>query len=124
MRSADINAYLKEHAGEEVSAKDFRTWHATLLAAVFLAGKDAEATSSSSRKRLASSAVKEVAGFLGNTPAVCRASYIDPRVIDRFMDGETIRGDLMALGTDDLTEPSVQETVEAAVLDLLSLHYK
>ena len=119
VRSADINAYLKEHAGEEVSAKDFRTWHATVLAAVFLAGKDLEATTHTSRKRLASSAVKEVAGFLGNTPAVCRASYIDPRVIDRFMDGETIASDLMELGTDDLTDPRVQAQIETAVLDLL-----
>jgi DNA topoisomerase IB len=120
VRSADINDYLKEHAGDGVSAKDFRTWHATVLAAVFLAGKDVEATSHTSRKRLASAAVKEVAGFLGNTPAVCRASYIDPRVIDRFMDGETIAGDLLALGSDDLADPSVQATVEAAVLELLA----
>lgn len=119
VRSADINDYLKEHAGDEVSAKDFRTWHATVLAAVFLAGKDVEATTHTSRKRLAAAAVREVAGFLGNTPAVCRASYIDPRAIDRFMDGETIGSDLLAIGTDDLADPSVQARLEQAVLDLL-----
>ena len=119
VRSTDINDYLKVHAGDDVSAKDFRTWHATVLAAVVLAGKDIEATTHTSRKRLTSAAVKQVAGFLGNTPAVCRASYIDPRVIDRFMDAETIASDLMELGTDDLTDPAVQSRIEAAVLELL-----
>jgi DNA topoisomerase IB len=119
VRSADINDYLKAHAGEDVSAKDFRTWHATVLAAVVLAGKDIEATTHTSRKRLTSTAVKEVSNFLGNTPAVCRASYIDPRVIDRFMAGETIADDLRELGTSDLTDPAVQARIEAAVLELL-----
>ncbi len=119
VRSADINAYLKEHSGEEFSAKDFRTWHATVLAAVVLAGKDAEATTVTSRRRLASAAIKDVAGYLGNTPAVCRASYVDPRVIDRFMDAETIGEDLADLGTDDLADPGVQARLEAAVLGLL-----
>jgi DNA topoisomerase-1 len=119
VRSADINDYLKAHAGDDVSAKDFRTWHATVLAAVVLAGKDIEATTHTSRKRLTTAAVKEVSGFLGNTPAVCRASYIDPRVIDRFMDGETIASDLVELGTADLTDPAVQARIEAAVIELL-----
>ena len=120
VRSADINTYLKERAGDDVSAKDFRTWHATVLAAVFIADKELQATSNTSRKRLAAAAVREVSGFLGNTPAVCRASYIDPRVIDRFMDGETIVSDLVEIGTDDLTDPDVQARVETAVLDLLT----
>jgi DNA topoisomerase-1 len=120
VRSADINAYLKEHVGDEASAKDFRTWHATVLAAAALAGRELEATSRTSRKRLATAAVREVAGFLGNTPAVCRSSYVDPRVIDRFMAGETIAGDLIEGGSDDLSDPSVQERIEAAVLDLLA----
>jgi DNA topoisomerase I len=119
VRSSDINAYVKELAGSEYTAKDFRTWHATVLAAVVLAGKEAEATSATSRKRLVSSAVKEVAGFLGNTPAVCRASYIDPRVIDRFMSGETIGEDLAAVDATDLANPGVQAQLEAAVLELL-----
>ena len=119
VRSSDINAYIKELAGPEYSAKDFRTWHATVLAAVVLAGKDAQATSATSRKRLVSSAVKEVAGFLGNTPAVCRASYVDPRVIDRFMSGETVGEDLAALDAADLGKPSVQGQLETAVLELL-----
>jgi DNA topoisomerase-1 len=119
VRSADINGYVRETLGAEYSAKDFRTWHATVLAAVVLAGKDAEATSATSRKRLVSAAVKEVAGFLGNTPAVCRTSYIDPRVIDRFMAGETIGEDLAALDTADLGDPEVQGRLETGVLALL-----
>jgi DNA topoisomerase-1 len=119
VRSTDINAYLKEHVGDDYSAKDFRTWHATVLAAVVLAGKDAEATTVTSRRRLASAAIKDVAGYLGNTPAVCRASYVDPRVIDRFIDGETIGEDVAGLDPDDLGDPAVQARLEAAVLELL-----
>jgi DNA topoisomerase IB len=119
VRSSDINAYIKELAGPDFSAKDFRTWHATVLAAVVLARKDAEATSTTSRKRLVSSAVREVAGFLGNTPAVCRASYVDPRVIDRFMSGETIGEDLAALDAADLGDAAVQAGLEGMVLELV-----
>ena len=115
IRSEDINAYLKDLAGEEVSAKDFRTWHATVLTAVLLAAEERELTSVTSRKRVVSSVVKEVAEVLGNTPAVCRASYIDPRVIDRFLDGETIA---LSHGR-DLADDQVREAVEAAVLELL-----
>jgi DNA topoisomerase-1 len=93
--------------------------HATVLAAVVLARKDAEATSTTSRKRLVSSAVREVAGFLGNTPAVCRASYVDPRVIDRFMSGETIGEDLAALDAADLGDAAVQAGLEGMVLELV-----
>jgi DNA topoisomerase-1 len=119
VRSTDINAYLKELAGDEFSAKDFRTWHATVLAAVVLSGKDAEATTMTSRRRLTGAAIKDVAGYLGNTPAVCRASYVDPRVIDRFMDAETIRADLATIGADELADPAVQARLEHAVLALL-----
>jgi len=119
VRSSDINSYVKERLGHEYSAKDFRTWHATVLAAVLLAGKEAEASTATSRKRLVSVAVKEVAGFLGNTPAVCRASYIDPRVIDRFLAGETIGEELATLDAADLGDAGVQARLEAAVLALL-----
>ena len=87
VRSEDINAYLKDLADEEISAKDFRTWHATVLTAASLASEEEGLTSVTSRKRVVSSVVKEVAASLGNTPAVCRASYVDPRVVDRFLDG-------------------------------------
>jgi DNA topoisomerase-1 len=115
IRSEDINAYLKELADEDVSAKDFRTWHATVLTAVLLASQEQELTSVTSRKRVVSSVVKEVAASLGNTPAVCRASYIDPRVIERFMNGETIR----LPGGRDLSDDRIRAEIEASVLDLL-----
>ena len=115
IRSEDINAYLKDLAEEEISAKDFRTWHATVLTAALLAAEELGLTSVTSRKRVVSSVVKEVAEALGNTPAVCRASYIDPRVIDRFLDGETIA---LPRGR-DLTDDRVRASVESAVLDLL-----
>ena len=64
-------------------------------------------------------AVESVASYLGNTPAVARASYIDPRVFDRFDAGVTIAGAL-SNGERDLDDPAVQRRVERAVLDLLS----
>jgi DNA topoisomerase-1 len=120
VKSPDINAYIKEHTGADFSAKDFRTWNATVLAAVGLAVSGRAAGSASARKRAITRAVKEVAHYLGNTPAVCRASYIDPRVFDRYRDGVTIGGAIDSLGEDDaLGGPSTQGPIEAAVLDLL-----
>jgi len=89
VRSTDINAYLKDLLGEEHSAKDFRTWHAT---------------------------VRRVADHLGNTPSVCRASYIDPRVFDRFREGLTVAPALRGVPADD---EQAREAVERAVLDML-----
>jgi DNA topoisomerase I len=119
VRSDDINDYIKEISGEGFSAKDFRTWNATVIAAVALAVSGAAAETKTARKRAISRAIKEVAHYLGNTPAVCRASYIDPRVFDRFQDGYTIGGALETLGDVDLGQPSFQGAVEEAVLDLL-----
>jgi DNA topoisomerase I len=121
VRSDQINEYLKEVAGSEFTAKDFRTWNATVLAAVALALHESEAKSKAARKRIASAATKAVSEYLGNTPAVCRASYIDPRVFDRFDAGETIRPRLEDLGGKfDPTKPTHRERVEAAVLELVS----
>jgi DNA topoisomerase-1 len=89
VRSDDVNAYIQDKIGEEFSAKDFRTWHGTVLAAVELAGEP-EPTSEAAAKRSVRAAVDRVSEALGNTPAVCRRSYIDPRVIERFREGETI----------------------------------
>jgi DNA topoisomerase-1 len=116
VRSSDINAYLKGLAGEEFSAKDFRTFHATVLAAVGLARSELAATSATSRKRAVSAVIGDVADFLGNTPAVCRASYVDPRVVDRFLEGRTI--DLTDLDPEAI-DRDARERIEAAVLDLL-----
>jgi DNA topoisomerase-1 len=119
VRSTDINEYLKEIAQDDFSAKDFRTWHATVLAAVALAVSTA-ATSPTARKRAMSRAVQEVARYLGNTPAVCRSSYIDPRVFDRYRAGVTISSALDGLAElDQERAPATQGPIEAAVLDLL-----
>jgi DNA topoisomerase I len=119
VRSEDINEYLKAVTGEDVSAKDFRTWGATVLAAVALAVSGEVAATQSGRKRAVTRAVKEVAHYLGNTPAVARASYIDPRIFDRYRDGKTIAGAL-TLVPDDGDTPAIQGPVEEAVLDLLT----
>ena len=120
VKSADINAYLKEATGGDFSAKDFRTWSGTVLAAVALAVAGMASGSKTSRKRAKTRAVKEVARYLGNTPAVCRASYIDPRVFDRFDGGITIGGALPELVEDTAPWPDVQRAVEEAVLDLIA----
>jgi DNA topoisomerase IB len=76
---ADINDYLREASGGDFTAKDFRTWHATVLAAVGLAVSRPAAQSPAARRRAVARVTREVTGYLGNTPSVARASYIDPR---------------------------------------------
>jgi DNA topoisomerase I len=120
VRSEDINAYIKEQTGGDFTAKDFRTWTATVLAAVALASSFPVARSRTRRTRAIRRAVEEVAQYLGNTPAVCRASYIDPRVFDRYRSGLTVAAALEQLGqVEELGEPAHQGGVEAAVLDLI-----
>ena len=115
--SADINDYLKAATGDDFSAKDFRTWNGTVIAAAALAG-EVPATKAA-RKRRVNDAVKGVALFLGNTPAVARASYIDPRVLDRFQSGWTIAVDLQP-GEDPFAKERKRRRVERAVIDLIS----
>jgi len=120
IKSQDINDYLRDITGGDFTAKDFRTWHATVLCAVALAVSAHAPTSESARKRAVSRAVSEVAHYLGNTPAVCRASYIDPRVVDRYNDDITIHGELHRLGADArFGELATQGPIEDAVLRLL-----
>lgn len=117
VKSGDINGYLKDGTGLDVSAKDFRTWGATVLAAITLAASNPAGFSPTKRKRLITHAVKEVAYYLGNTPAVARASYIDPRVFDRFRDGIVVQVDMVA---DEDEATAIQGPVEEAVLDLIT----
>ncbi len=116
--SADINQYVKDIVGGEVSAKDFRTWHGTVLAAVALAGAADMATSRTRRGRAIRGAMVEVATYLGNTPTVARGSYVDPRVVDRYERGDTIAPTLRRLGGNDPLEH--REAIERAVLRLLT----
>jgi DNA topoisomerase IB len=119
VRSADINEFLKEATDLEISAKDFRTWGATVLAAVALAVAGPASATKTGRKRAVTRAVKEVAHYLGNTSAVARASYIDPRVFDRFREGRAIDSALVAATGDAAEATAIQGPVEEAVLDLL-----
>ena len=120
VRSGDINAYIKGLVGADHSAKDFRTWHATVLAAVDIAAVDLPVGGTATKKRAVAATVRRVAEHLGNTPAVCRASYIDPRVNDRFNEGRTIAPVLQ--GVDSLDPDRARARVEQAVLDLLRSH--
>jgi DNA topoisomerase IB len=120
VKSVEINEFIKEITGADFTAKDFRTWSATVLAAVALAVSAEAATSKTSRKRAVVRAVKEVAHYLGNTPAVCRSSYIDPRAIDRFEAGTTIAPELSKLGEGAaFGQLAIQGAIEESVLDLL-----
>jgi DNA topoisomerase I len=116
VRSADVNAYIQEQIGDGFSAKDFRTWHGTVLAAAALAGEPAPRSDAAARRTIAA-AVESVAAALGNTPAVCRRSYIDPRVFDRYRDGVTIES---ALGRGGEMTLRARSRVERGVLELIS----
>ncbi|MCX6396589.1 MAG: DNA topoisomerase IB [Propionibacteriales bacterium] len=85
----DLNGYIRDLFGLEVTAKDFRTWHATVAAAVALAS-EARADSRTARARQVRAAVVETAALLGNTPTVARSAYIHPRVLDLFEAGRTL----------------------------------
>jgi len=112
-----VNAYLKELVGDELTAKDFRTWHATVIAAAALAASPESGDTPASRKRAVRAAVVEVSEYLGNTPTIARSSYIDPRVIDLYEDGVTIAS---AVRRGYRTPGERQAAVERAVLRLLS----
>ncbi|MBD5787225.1 DNA topoisomerase IB [Cellulosimicrobium terreum] len=88
--SADVQAGIKHLLGEDATPKDFRTWHATVLAARALADAGAPPDSDRARRRVVTGIVADVAEELGNTPAVARSSYIDPRLFDLWERGETI----------------------------------
>jgi DNA topoisomerase IB len=108
--SADeINEYLREVSGEEMTAKDFRTWHGTVKAAEELAEIGPQPTKAK-RKKAVSKAMKEVAEMLGNTPTVARNSYVDPRVVERYHEGKVA----------DVAPSDSKEETEEEVLELLS----
>jgi len=116
VRSDEINEYLHEKIGEQFSAKDFRTWHGTVLAAVELAG-EGPPRSEAAAKRAIAGAVGRVSEALGNTPAVCRASYIDPRALDRYRDGATIDP---PPATNGRLSAKARQRIEREVIELVS----
>jgi len=117
LSSAAVNAYLAELFGGDFTAKDFRTWHATVLAADALARSSESGVTAASRKRAVRAAVVAVSDYLGNTPAIAKASYIDPRVIDLYESGTTIAA---SAGADYPSADERQAALERAVLDLLN----
>lgn len=125
VRTSDLNDAVKELAGRRYTCKDLRTWNATVLAAAALAVQAADGLPNTSRAqaKLVAAAMREVADHLGNTPAVARASYVDPRLIERFEQGRTVLPALRRLNgaapdSIDLSDESVRSTLEAAVIRL------
>jgi DNA topoisomerase I len=116
--SADVNDYLREITGEPFTAKDFRTWAGTVLACMALQEFDAVASEGEAQKNVVA-AVKRVAERLGNTPAVCRSSYIHPEVLDAYLDGSMLET-LRRRAAKELTEHAGElAAAEAAALGLL-----
>ncbi|MEU4620819.1 DNA topoisomerase IB [Actinoplanes sp. NPDC023801] len=109
IRADTINDYLREISGEQMTAKDFRTWHGTVKAAEVLAEAGPQPTAAK-RKKVVAHAMKEVAGLLGNTPTVARNSYVDPRVVEAYTEGEVI----------DVEPDDPKEKAEEEVRDLLN----
>lgn len=132
LSSSEINRYVKEVTGLPVSAKDFRTWHGTSIAAVALAEQavqhdTARAWSETARKRAVAAAIKDTARRLGNTPAVARGSYVNPKVVELFTKDVTIapavaeaRVALPEVFEDEIALLAATPVVEQAVLQLLS----
>ncbi|MEV4478188.1 DNA topoisomerase IB [Micromonospora coxensis] len=111
VRSDEVNGYLRDASGGEMTAKDFRTWHATVLAATELATVGVRRSATARRKAVAG-VMRDVAELLGNTPTVARTSYVDPRVVDLYHDGVVapVRADC----PQDEAERSVLELLEEA----------
>ena len=116
--SAEVNAYLREAAGGDFTAKDFRTWAATVLAAWALHELEAFDTKAAA-KRNVTRAIERAAARLGNTPAICRKSYVHPEVVNAYLDGgllEHLKAEVEAELREDLAG---LEPEEAAVLAFL-----
>lgn len=119
VKSDDVNAYLREISGQEFTAKDFRTWAGTLLACLVLqefAAVDSEAQ----KKKNIVRAVERVAERLGNTPAVCRKSYVHPAVLDSYLDGTLIDTLQQRVAQEFAASAQELRPEEAAVFGLLT----
>jgi DNA topoisomerase-1 len=98
--SSDVNGYIRRAAGGEFTAKDFRTWAGTVAAAKRLAAEKLP-QSDKAAERVVARVIREVAEALGNTPAVCRKSYVHPRVVEAFAAGKLSRGRRQRAGNDE-----------------------
>ena len=116
--STDVNDYLREITGKDITAKDFRTWAGTVLAAMALSEID-NFDSAAQAKRNLRTAIEKVSARLGNTPTICRKCYVHPEVLNAYMDGNLLR-ELKSKAESELR--GSMETLkpeEAAVLALL-----
>lgn len=117
VRADEVNLRFRDLTGDDFTAKDLRTWNATVLAAAAFAEHDAP-TSRRARQRVRATVMREVAEELGNTPAVARSSYVDPRVVRHFESGRTIRPALERIGG-SLADEDARDAIERAVIRLL-----
>ena len=117
LQASAVNEYISTMVAEDLTAKDFRTWHATVLAAVALAESEEAGETRASRTRAVRAAVEEVSAYLGNTPTIARKSYIDPRVIDQYEDGVTIAGTLRRRYRDETRRQAAVEKAVARLID-------
>lgn len=116
--SHDVNAYLHEIAGEEFTAKDFRTWAGTTLAALALKELEEYESEAQAKKNVAD-AIKAVATQLGNTPAVCRKCYVHPGVLEAYLDGTMAEGLTQAVAQEAASSPHDLRPEEAALMHFL-----
>jgi DNA topoisomerase-1 len=114
--STDVNDYLREITGADVTAKDFRTWYGTVLAALAL--QELEAVDSTQVKQNVVQAIESVAQRLGNTPAICRKCYVHPEILNAYMDGDLLR-EFKELAQDVETSAQDLSDDEERVLTLL-----
>jgi DNA topoisomerase IB len=115
--AARVNEYLRTSTGGDMTAKDFRTWHATVLAAAALAASPEPGDTKASRQRAVRQAMVEVSQYLGNTPTIAKSSYVDPRVVDLYEQGVTI-GDAVRRRHKDPEQR--QAAIERAVQKMLA----
>jgi DNA topoisomerase-1 len=107
--SQDVNEYLRKITGEDFTAKDFRTWAGTVLAALALGAAGVSETKKQAKANI-KHAISAVAEVLGNTPAVCRRCYIHPAVLEAYLNGNSVNG----------FKPNAQEQFERKGIDLVS----
>jgi len=116
--STDVNAYLREISGREITAKDFRTWAGTVLAAMALREFEAFDTSAKAKKNLRA-AIEKVSARLGNTPTICRKCYVHPEVLNCYLEGALLDGVQMEIEAELRDERGSLKPEEAAVLTFL-----
>jgi DNA topoisomerase-1 len=134
--SSDVNAYLREITGQDITAKDFRTWHGTVMAALALQAFQSFDTQAACKKNI-KAAIEEVASRLGNTPTICRKCYIHPELISAYVEGQLpleikeeveaeLRGDLSSLKPEEtavltLLQARLSRTLEDKLRDSVDL---